>query len=324
MKTTLFGALAALFLVCACAGSAPASEEVQLPQPTFSLRLYPQGQGVDAGIVENGTAVTLGPLEDNGLRGPMEIDEQGRHGNVGDDARLDIYLPQNGNGQMIVDVPGGGYRIVSMNNEGVYAAKWCLDHGIACCVVLYRMPNFHHVIPLRDVQNAFRYCRAHAAEWGVKQIGVMGYSAGGHLAASASTLYVDSLTRPDFSVLVYPVINLDSKEITHGGTRRNLTGEDSALCEHYSLEHRVNAQTPPTFLALSADDKVVPPENSLLYFRQLLAHKVPAEMYIYPSGGHGWGFTTSEYGTDKLGASRPDFFSSLEHFLAAQRTRYEK
>lgn len=310
MKMFVTGAVTALFSF----GVLSAQEL----KPNYSVLLYPKGQDVDRGIVENGRQITYGPLESNGLIGGVKVDDAGRFSNVGDEARLDIYIPENCNGQLIVNTPGGGYGIVSMFNEGLYAAQWCVSHGIAICNVLYRLPNAHHAIPLRDVQNAFRYCRAHAAEWGIKQIGIMGYSAGGHLAATASNFFTDEVTRPDFSVLIYPVIDLTT-DITHKWTMKRLTGEDPALKEHYSMHKRVSPSTPVTFLALSADDKGVSPLNSILYFEALLKNGVPAEMYIFPKGGHGWGFTTSEYGTDRLEECRVDFFSNLERFLNSRR-----
>ena len=125
---------------------------------------------------------------------------------------------------MVISCPGGSYYNLSTWNEGVYLAKWMNDRGIACAVVKYRLPNGHWKVPLQDVQNAFRYCRFHAKEWGVSQIGVIGFSAGGHLASTVSTMYVDAVTKPDFSILIYPVISF-SENVTHKGTKDNLIGE---------------------------------------------------------------------------------------------------
>ena len=143
----------------------------------------------------------------NGLEGAEKIKPNGNLGNISNLARFDLYFPKKPNGQMVVVCPGGGYGIVSSYNEGLYVADWMLSKGITVAVVKYRLPNGNRYIPLTDVQNTFRYCRKHAEEWGVKQIGVMGFSAGGHLAASVTNLWNDDITRPDFSVLIYPVIS---------------------------------------------------------------------------------------------------------------------
>ncbi len=342
-------------------GSVAFSLPAQTPEcpcklkPNESYLLYPKGQGVDEGIMEEKTVVldkaaarkarsktsvvrtpvTLGPGESNGYTVPEKMNSNGNIAFVGDSARIDIYIPEHPNGQMVVNCAGGGYSIVSSWNEGVYAANWLVSQGITACIVTYRLPNGHWEIPLRDMQNAFRWCRANAKRLGIDQIGVMGYSAGGHLAASVSTMYVDSLTRPDFSVLIYPVITLEKRD-THMGTRQYLLGKDAEWAEkaqngdayaeavhyglqaRYSLQNNVTPDTPPTFIALSANDKTVPVSNSLMYFQKLVDNKVPCEMHIYPTGGHGWGFTTSEFGAggrDGIGEYRSEFFTALSRFL---------
>lgn len=286
----------------------------QVPQPSMTLKLYPEGQNSDKGIVENGVNVTLGPGESNGYTGSERSTPSGWIFRIGDDARINVYLPEHPNGQMVVVCPGGGYQFVSTANEGEQVAKWLTERGIACCTVYYRLPNHHHQVPLTDIQNAFRYCRAHAAEWGVKQIGVMGFSAGGHLAAYTSNCFVDDITRPDFSILVYPVLTLE-KGLTHEGTREGLVGEDEELTKYYSMENRVTKQTPPTLLLLSADDTTVPPISSLRYFSKLQELGVTVQMNIFPSGGHGYGFTTPDLGNDGLGTHRELFFQCVSHFL---------
>lgn len=155
----------------------------------------------------------------------------------------------------------------------------------------------------------------------------MGFSAGGHLAASGSTLFVDEITRPDFSILVYPVISLDLR-YTHQGTRNNLLGtdlkkKDMKLVEYYSLDKRVTENVPPTFLVHCTDDKVVPVEHSINYYKKLVECKVPAEMQIYPKGGHGWGFINEEIlgKKDALGIYRNVFSDSLDLFLKSVRKR---
>ncbi len=311
-KHLIMGALAALLAITE-------TQAYELVKPDFRVQLYPEGQNVDKGITEKGRAITLGPLESNGLAGEFKVNERGNISNVGDGAYLDLYIPKNCNGQMIVVCPGGGYSNCSGTNEGTRVADWCTKRGIAVCVVIYRMPNGHCKLPLNDVQNAFRYCRAHASEWGVKDIGVMGFSAGGHLAASASTLFTDELTRPDFSVLIYPVITFE-EFITHAGSRNNLIGPKAkkSEVEYWSLENQVSENTPPTILLLSGDDRTVSPENSIRYYRAMQKHGVEGELHIFTDGGHGWGFTTVENsGHDNLGSQRENFFQILSRWLEA-------
>lgn len=263
--------------------------------------------------------------KENGLTGPETMPANGNLGNISKLARLDLYFPKKPNGQMVVVCPGGGYSIISSYNEGLYAADWFLSKGITVCVVKYRLPNHNHTVPYADVANAFRYCRANAEGWGVKQIGVIGFSAGGHLAATASNLWADAVTRPDFSILIYPVITLTSG-ITHHGTHKNLLGEKKMIQEkyldRYSLEKQVNRFTPPTFIALCSDDATVPAENSLMYYNKLIDVAVPVEMHIWPTGGHGWGFSSEKFkgkGKDKFAYARAEFEASLERWLEALR-----
>ena len=263
--------------------------------------------------------------KENGLTGPETMPANGNLGNISKLARLDLYFPKKPNGQMVVVCPGGGYSIISSYNEGLYVADWFLSKGITVCVVKYRLPNHNHTVPYADVANAFRYCRANAEEWGVKQIGVIGFSAGGHLAATASNLWADAVTRPDFSILIYPVITLTSG-ITHHGTHKNLLGEKKMIQEkyldRYSLEKQVNRFTPPTFIALCSDDATVPAENSLMYYNKLIDVAVPVEMHIWPIGGHGWGFSSEKFkgkGKDKFAYARAEFEASLERWLEALR-----
>ena len=307
-------------------------------KPTMTVLLYPDGQ--DA---ENGLPETEGPEVSNGITEPEWTDETGRIGSISDSARVDIYLPKKGNGQMVVVCPGGGYRYVSALKEGLHVADWMVERGIAVAVVKHRMPAGHWEVPLIDVHNAFRYCRAHAAEWGISQIGVMGFSAGGHLAASASTLYVDEVTRPDFSVLIYPVVSLERKFVGQG-TRNNLLGKDeiwdnreitvnefekiqtlySKLLTHYTLDNHINENTPAAFLAHCSDDRQVPVEHSLRYYTKLVECNVPVEMHIYPKGGHGWGFSSERWkgkGNDKFAYARSDFEAALERWLEGIRTK---
>lgn len=281
--------------------------------PGKVVRLYPEGQSTDKGIVENGKAITLGPGESNGFTKPEEENQYGNRSFVGDDARMEFYFPLKPNGQMVVVCPGGGYGTVCATKEGKDVAMWMARRGITTCVVTYRLPNGHTNVPLTDVQNAFRYCRAHAQEWGIKQIGVMGFSAGGHLAATVSNMYVDDVTKPDFSVLIYPVIDLNH----HEGTCKELVGTSKKLRKQYSMQNRVTSETPRTFLALSQNDNVVDMHSSIWYYNALEAAGVKAEMYIFPDGGHGYGFLNEEVGgrKDAIGSYRPLFSACLERFF---------
>lgn len=422
--------------------------------PTRVVHLYPKGQQVDEGIVENGVRITLGPGETNRTdTTEFYWDRDGSLNAVGDSARIVLYLPQlnspaeqatkatgtersiniaankdnlnslagrtvggggkdeakdnaaPGTGQLILVCPGGGYNELMYRSEGTYAAQVLTAKGYAVGIVCYRMPTGNGELPLRDVQNAFRYCRYHAKEWGISQIGIMGMSAGGHLAAMASTCWTDAATRPDFAILFYPVVSADP-DLMHRGsfirltgldkktlaaasqalarenkrekTSESLPGEDkektiqplpgksseetsqalaredkrekapSAAGEkqgtslapaekkdeaalatdpnpdleaavnkirRYATDRNITPQCPPTLLFHSIDDGVSA-ENSLRYYERLFANGVKAELHIFPSGGHGWGFNTLETnGKDKLGSNRQIFYSALFTFL---------
>ena len=317
MKLMKRTALLCLLALAACGG--PAVSEYGTPLPSETLLLYPEGQDTDKGLEG-----AMGPCVSNGWTEEEAIAENGNISNI-TEPTIDLYFPEKPNGQMVVICPGGGYWIVSSRNEGTYVADWMLQKGISVCVVKYRMPYGHHEVPLTDVQNAFRYCRANAEKWGISQIGVMGFSAGGHLAASVSNLFVDDITRPDFSILIYPVITMHEK-FTHQGTRNNLLGENPSnkMLRRYSLQKQVTENTPVTFLAHCTDDKSVPVENSLRYYQRLVHHNVPAEMHIYPTGGHGWGFSSEKFvgeGNDRFSYARPEFEKSLERWLESIRTK---
>ena len=306
-------------ILAACLAVAACSQKPYegMDAPSKIVYLYPEGQNVDKGIVENGIAITEGPGESTCCEGGERCDSARVYFNTGDEARMEIYLPENCGGQMIINCPGGGYICTCCQSEGDFAAKWFTSKGVAVCTVIYRLPNGHCTAPLTDVQNAFRYCRHHAAEWGINQMGIIGYSAGGNLAASASTLFVDDITRPDFSVLIYPHISMvaASTEVTDA-CANNLTGGDPAKKEYYSLEKRVSPKTPMTMIYLSEDDGIVPPAQSLLYYSALMENGVKAGLHIFPKGYHGWGFNTMETaGYDMLEEYREEFFHSLEHFL---------
>lgn len=202
---------------------------------------------------------------------------------------LEVYRPAHANGQAILACPGGGYFDVWNGHEGRALAEWYNSQGIVYAVLKYRLPNFHKEVPLDDVQQAMRILRERSKEYGFEQLGIQGCSAGGHLAAMASTHYSSSDVRPDFQILFYPVITLDP-EFTHGGTLHFLLGPNPGreLINAYSNEKQVTADTPPALILASSDDDLVPVRNSLVYYEALCRHGVSASMHLYPTGGHGW------------------------------------
>lgn len=208
-----------------------------------------------------------------------------------------VYKPdsEKNNGSAVVICPGGGYAVEAFVHEGTDIAQWLASNGTTGIVLKYRLPNQHHAIPLMDAQEAIRLVRRYSKEWGVdpKKVGIMGSSAGGHLASTAAT-HFDKESRPDFAILFYPVITM-SKEFTHLGSRENLLGKTPSdqLVSYYSNELQVNSDTPPTLLLLSDDDTGVLPKNSIEFYSALKRNNVPASMYIFPVGGHGWGFRDS-------------------------------
>jgi acetyl esterase/lipase len=216
------------------------------------------------------------------------------------------YLPENGkaNGTSIIIFPGGGYSGLSMENEGSSVAQAFNKFGVTAFVVKYRLPTDSIMVdktigPLQDAQQAVLIVRKNAAKWGLKadKIGIIGFSAGGHLASTEGTHFdkvvVDDKenisVRPDFMLLLYPVISFGPQ--AHVGSRDNLIGKtpSQSLVDLYSNEKQVTANTPPTFLVHAEDDTVVPVQNSLMFYEALLAAKVKAEMHLFEEGGHGFG-----------------------------------
>ncbi len=220
---------------------------------------------------------------------------------------LAIYLPseKNSNGQAVLIIPGGGYQAVVYEWEGSDVAKWLNANGIAAFVLKYRLPTaknniIRHKSPLLDATRAIRIIRANAAKWNIRkeQIGVMGFSAGGHLASTLGTHFnnheindaIDSIdARPNFMILIYPVISM-SAEFTHIGSRINLLGEHptNELKEFYSSEKHVDENTPPTFIVHTSDDEVVDVENSLAFYKSLKEKNIRSELHIYQNGEHGF------------------------------------
>jgi acetyl esterase/lipase len=221
------------------------------------------------------------------------------------------YLPEKGtaNGASIVIFPGGGYAGLSMENEGSNIAKAFNKIGVTAFVVKYRLPSDSIMVdktigPLQDAQQAVLTVRKNAVKWGLKsdKVGIIGFSAGGHLASTEGTHFdkvviddKDNISvRPDFMILLYPVISFGP--MAHVGSRENLIGKTSSedLLALYSNEKQVTANTPPTMLVHAEDDNVVPVQNSLMFYGQLLSFKVKAEMHLFQEGGHGFGLNNSK------------------------------
>lgn len=218
-------------------------------------------------------------------------EKQLNEGRVSDvtEPTLTIYPARKPNGLAIVACPGGGYVRLAMNHEGHDMANWFNAQGITYAVLKYRMPNTHHDVPLSDALQAIRIMKQHADEWNYNKVGIMGSSAGGHLASTAATHYTAD-SRPDFQILFYPVVSLINP--THQGSKDNLLGKNPSeeMLKLYSNELQVNPQTPPAFIMHSSDDKSVPVNNSIDYYMALVRNGVSASMHLYPIGGHGWGF----------------------------------
>jgi acetyl esterase/lipase len=224
-----------------------------------------------------------------------------------------VFLPENPTGEAVVICPGGGYAGLAINHEGYDIAKRFNENGIAAFVLKYRLPNIKistkpHLSPVQDLQTAIDLVRCRAAEWKIDpdKVGVIGFSAGGHLASTGGTHfdkhYIVSKSgnlRPDFMILVYPVISSDST-FAHIGSIKNLLGKNftEELLKEFSNEKRVTKNTPPAFLVHSADDKVVPVKNSIIFAEELAKNNILFEMHIFPKGGHGYGLNNQTTKTD--------------------------
>ncbi|MDD5862939.1 MAG: alpha/beta hydrolase [Prevotella sp.] len=217
--------------------------------------------------------------------------------NTPGDSALLVFLPDHPTGRAVVDLPGGGYEHLAMQHEGTDWAPFFNDRGIALIVLKYRMPNGDRWLPIADGEKALQVVRDSALSWHIdrKNIGIMGSSAGGHLATTLST-HGPAATRPAFTILFYPVVTMG--EGTHGGSRDHLLGtlrNDSSVVAEYSNERQVHkGVTPPAIIILADDDHVVPPvENGVAYYSALRRAGIPCSLYVYPSGDHGFGFRTS-------------------------------
>lgn len=241
---------------------------------------------------------------------------------------LSIYEPakEKKTGSAVIICPGGGYGVLAAGHEGADIAKAFNDVGVTAFVLRYRLPkdacmSDKAFVPLMDAQQAIWFVRSHAKQYGVNtdKIGIIGFSAGGHLASTAGTHFTavrkdlanDNL-RPDFMILIYPVISFNDA-IGHVGSRDNLLGKnpDKNLVQLFSNELQVTSQTPPTFLVHASDDNGVLPENSIRFYQALLRNKVPAELHLYEHGGHGFGLHNP--------STKEDWFKACVEWMTANK-----
>ncbi len=229
-------------------------------------------------------------------------------------AKLLLYRAQGKKQQKAVIVcPGGGYEFLAKEHEGTRIAHWLSSNGITAAVLLYRMPGGDSQIVLTDATEAMQAMRQNAADWGgYKDVGIMGSSAGGHFASTAST-HLRGIDRPDFQILLYPVISMQ-KDITHMGSHNNLLGKaaDETQIKKFSNELCVDKHTPPAFIYLSSDDNVVPAENSMRYAQALLKNGVSTTLHVYPTGGHGWGFSDGFFYKEQWRSELLRWFEGLQ------------
>jgi acetyl esterase/lipase len=268
---------------------------------TLALALLASGVALAQRQVAEPETVLLWPDGAPGAAGTEDVDKP----------TLTLYpaSEERSTATAVVVCPGGGYRNLAMDHEGVQIARWLNSIGVGAFVLKYRLgPRYHHPAPLDDAQRALRYVRLHAEEFGADpdRVGIWGFSAGGHLASTAATHFdrgdanasepIDRMNaRPDFAILGYPVISFTT-EYTHQGSRRHLLGDnpDPKLVELLSNEKQVTAETPPTFLFHTNEDSGVPPENSVLFYLALRKAGVPAELHIYERGRHGVGLAPTD------------------------------
>jgi acetyl esterase/lipase len=219
---------------------------------------------------------------------------------------LEMYLPdkEKATGAAVVICPGGSYKILAYQSEGIRTAKEFMKNGVAAFVLKYRLPDDSimtdkKIGPLQDAQQAIKVVRENAPKWGIdiNKVGIMGFSAGGHLASTEATHYKKSVIennnntnlRPDFLILIYPVISMQDS-LTHLDSRKNLLGKNPSrlLIDEFSNELQVDENTPPTYITHAGDDKAVDVDNSIFFYEKLRHHNVPAELHLYPKGGHGF------------------------------------
>ncbi len=278
--------------------TSPLAAQRQAARAPFDLPLY---RGAPPGAIRSARAEFTEPPSADGIVRLTHVRDP--------DVRVFLPSPARATGAAIVILPGGGYGMLAIDHEGYQVARWLNTIGVAAIVCKYRVSQkepgtYPYPVPLLDARQAMRLVRANAAVWQLdpSRIGVMGFSAGGHLASMVATMAHDPLIgddtttfdaashAADFSVLVYPVISLH-EAFAHRGSADNLLGataSDSAR-RALSTERRVSPRTPPTFLVATADDGAVPPENAIAFYQAMLRHKVPGELHIWEQGGHGFG-----------------------------------
>ena len=266
---------------------------------TLATASFAGNKNKKAAVIETvpDTAFTI-DLWQKGLPNTNGIEKDGYNDNTQNfKPCIKVFLPQKRDSlcKAVVICPGGGYSHLAMTHEGYDWAKFYNDRGVAVIVLKYRMPRSNREVPMSDAKEALRIVHEKAGLWKIDRnnIGIMGSSAGGHLASTIATHVTDSV-KPAFQILFYPVISM-RPELTHYGSMLGFLGQNPSEenLKLYSNDEQVTEATPRAFIVLAYDDNVVKPMNSINYFTQLLNKKVPAAMFIYPSGGHGFGFRPS-------------------------------
>lgn len=228
-----------------------------------------------------------GAPNDNGLTGPETHSDPQHTANVSN-PQMFVYPAQKPNGMVIIQCPGGAYMNLAIEKEGHSMASWMNNQGITLVVLKYRMPNGHFECTVSDVLQSIKLVRQHKEDWGINpnMVGIMGCSAGGNLAIQAATQYTGAEDKPNFQVLLYAFTSMNPF------INKIMFGENAsdATIQKYSVMNNVTADTPPAFIACSADDNTVPCDDSIMYFKALRGFKTEASLHIYPTGSHGWGF----------------------------------
>lgn len=260
-----------LFLIALCVQVISNPIAAQFIQKEFDVDLWPKG-------FPNTNGIDHPPFDDS-------------KSNYKPSIRVFLPSPGKATGRAVIACPGGAYAGLAYGHEGYEWAPFFNEQGIAFIVLKYRMPRGVREVPFSDAEEAIRLVKENAAEWRINpaDIGIMGSSAGGHLASTIAT-HIKAELRPAFQILFYPVITMD-KSFTHMGSRTNLLGKEVSqeLEDLYSNEKQVKEDTPRAFIVFSDDDDGVPSENGVYYYLALKEKNIPASLYIYPSGGHGWG-----------------------------------